>query len=101
MHDVAILGVAAQNVGDYLTKSLREKSLVYVLDGIMHIFFGSGHSAHHVSLVAHNGYKSLFMDTKIRISEQNIKYYLKFFKNGGRNRGNVQLCSALYAEVQR
>jgi hypothetical protein len=54
MHDVAILGVASQNVGDDLTKSLREKTLVYVLDGVVYVFLGSGYTAHHVSLVAHN-----------------------------------------------
>ena len=54
MHDVAILRIASQNVGNNFAESLWEDSLVNILDGIMHIFLGGTHTAHHISVVAHN-----------------------------------------------
>ena len=53
MHDVTILRVAAQNVGYDLAESLREDTLVDVLDGIVHVFLGGTHTAHHISVVSH------------------------------------------------
>ena len=50
MHDVAIVGVAAENVGNDLTESLWKNAFVDVLDGVVNVFFGSAHAAHHVSV---------------------------------------------------
>ena len=38
MHNVAILRVTAQNVGDNFAESLRENTFVDILDGVVHIF---------------------------------------------------------------
>ena len=51
VHDVAVVGVAAEDVGDDFAEGLGEEALVNVLDGGMHIFFHSADTAHHVSLV--------------------------------------------------
>ena len=56
MHDAAVLWVASQYIGDYLAESLREHSLVDVLDCVVHIFLSRAHSAHHVTLVAHRSF---------------------------------------------
>ena len=50
VHDVAILGVASQNVGDYLAERLREYPFIDVLYGCMHVFFGSRDTTLHVSV---------------------------------------------------
>ena len=55
VHDVAILRVSAQYVGDNLAESPREDALVDVLDGVVNVFFRCAYAAHHVSLVAHSG----------------------------------------------
>jgi len=53
MHNVAILRVTAQNVGDNFAESLRENTFVDVLDGVVHIFLRCADSTHHVSLITH------------------------------------------------
>ena len=53
MHDVAILGIAAQDVGDDLAESLRIEALVDVTDGIVHIFLAGTYAAHHIPLICH------------------------------------------------
>ena len=40
VHDVAIVGVAAENVGNDFAESLRIEAFVYVLDGIVDVLFG-------------------------------------------------------------
>ncbi len=50
VHYVAPFGVAAQDVGDDLAESLGKDSLVYILDGGVHIFFCSGNTAEVVTL---------------------------------------------------
>lgn len=40
VHDVAIFGVSAQNIRDYLTESLGENTFVNVFNGVVYIFFG-------------------------------------------------------------
>jgi hypothetical protein len=41
MHDVAVFGVATQNVGDDFAESLGEQTFVYVLYGIVYVFLCS------------------------------------------------------------
>ena len=45
MHDVAVVGIAPEDVGDNLAESLWEKALVDVLDGVVYVFFRGGNSA--------------------------------------------------------
>ena len=54
MHDVTVLGITAEDVGDNLTECLGEDTLVDVLDGVVHIFFCGTYAAHHITLVVHN-----------------------------------------------
>ena len=51
MHDVTILGISTEDIGDNLTESLREDTLVYILDGVMHIFLCGRDAAHHISVI--------------------------------------------------
>jgi len=51
MHDIAILRVTAQDVGDNLAESLRVKTFVNVLDGGMHVFLGCTDATHHIAVV--------------------------------------------------
>ena len=51
VHDVAVVGVAAEVVGDDFAERFGEDSLVYVFDGVVHVFFGGGHAAPVVSFV--------------------------------------------------
>ena len=51
VHDVAVFGVASENIGNDFAKSLWEYAFVYVLDSVVHILFHSAHTAHHVSLL--------------------------------------------------
>jgi hypothetical protein len=60
MHDVAILGVAAQYIRDNLAKSQGENAFVNVLDGVVHILLGGRHTTHHVTLIVHS-YVSLYI----------------------------------------
>ena len=53
MHDVAILWVTAQDVGDDFAEGLWKNAFVNILDGVVYVFFGGAHTAHHVSVVAH------------------------------------------------
>jgi hypothetical protein len=53
MHDITILRVATQDVRYDLTESLWEDSLVNVLDGVMYVFLGGAHTAHHISVISH------------------------------------------------
>ena len=53
MHDIAILRVAAKNIGYNLAESLWIKPLVNILNGIMYIFFRGRYPAHIIPLVAH------------------------------------------------
>ena len=53
MHDVAIFGVAAQDVGDNFAEGFGEDTLVDIFDGVVHIFFRCRHAAQVVTLVAH------------------------------------------------
>ena len=55
VHNVAIVGVAAEDVGNDFTESLRKQSFVDVADGCVHIFFHCAHAAHHVSLILVHG----------------------------------------------
>ena len=59
MHDVAVFGVASEDVGDDFAESLWEDSLVDVLDGVVHVFLRCAHTAHHVSLVVVNRHFSM------------------------------------------
>ena len=45
MHDVAIFGIASQDIGNDLTECLGKDSLVDVLYRVMNIFFRSGYTA--------------------------------------------------------
>ena len=51
MHDITILGISAQDIRDDLAESLREDSLVNVLNSGVHVFFGGTHATHHISVV--------------------------------------------------
>ena len=51
MHDVEVLRVSAQNVWDYLAEGLWKDSFVDVLDGVVHVFFGSTNAAKHISII--------------------------------------------------
>jgi hypothetical protein len=51
MHDITIVRITPENIGDDLTKSLREDTLIDVLDGIVHVFFGCTDATHHISVV--------------------------------------------------
>ena len=53
VHDVAIVGVAAQNIGDNLTEGLGKDTFIYILDCVVYIFFRSRYAAQVVTLVAH------------------------------------------------
>ena len=53
MHDITILRVTAQYVGDNLTESLWEDALVDVLDGSVYVLFRSTHAPHHVPVISH------------------------------------------------
>ena len=53
MHDVAVLRITTEDVGDYLAESLREDTLVDVLDGVVNVLFCSAHTAHHIALIVH------------------------------------------------
>ena len=53
VHDVAILRITTQDVGDNLAEGLWEDALVDVLDSVMHILLGSTHATHHISVVSH------------------------------------------------
>ena len=55
VHNVAIVRVAAEDVGNDFTESLRKQSFVDVADGCVHIFFHCAHAAHHVSLILVHG----------------------------------------------
>jgi hypothetical protein len=45
VHDVAVGGVTAQQVGDNLAESIREKSLVDILDGVVNVLLRCGNTA--------------------------------------------------------
>ena len=45
MHNVAILCIAAQQIGDNLAESVGVETLVDILDGIVHILLRSGNTA--------------------------------------------------------
>ena len=51
VHDVAVLGVTAEDVGDDLAEGLRVESLVYVLDGGMDVLLAGGDAALHIAFV--------------------------------------------------
>ena len=53
MHNVAILRVSAENIGDNLAKGFREDALINVPDGVVYIFFRCAYAALHVSLIIH------------------------------------------------
>ena len=53
MHDVAVFGIASEDVGNDFAESLRIKALVDVLDGVVHIFLAGTYATHHISLVSH------------------------------------------------
>ena len=59
VHDITILRVTAQDIGDDFAESLREYTFVDVLNGVVHIFFGCADASHHISLITH-GIISLF-----------------------------------------
>ena len=58
MHDVTVLRIATQNIGNNLTEGLWEDALVDVLDGVVYVFFGGTHAAHHISVLFHISYFS-------------------------------------------
>jgi hypothetical protein len=45
MHNVAVIGIAPQQVGDNLAESIGEETLVYILDGVVNVLFGGGNTA--------------------------------------------------------
>ena len=51
VHDIAILGVTSQDVGDDLAERLWEDALVDVLDGVVYVLLGGTYAAHHISVV--------------------------------------------------
>ena len=51
MHDVAIVGITAEDVGDNLTESLRIETFVDVLDSSMDVLLGGRDSTLHVAVV--------------------------------------------------
>ena len=55
VHDVAVVIITAQYVGNDFAESLGINALVYVLDGVVHIFFRSRNATHIVSLFNHDG----------------------------------------------
>ena len=45
MHDVAVVLIAAQQVGDDLAESIGVETLVDILDGVVNVLLGSGNTA--------------------------------------------------------
>ena len=51
MHDIAVFRIASKNIGDDLAECLWEDTLIYVLNGVMYVFFRRTHATHHISVV--------------------------------------------------
>ena len=51
VHDVAPLGVAAEDVGDDFAEGFGIETLVDVLDGVVYVLFCGAYAAERVSLV--------------------------------------------------
>jgi hypothetical protein len=51
VHDVTVLGVTAQDIGDDLTEGLGIKTFVNVLDGVVHILLGCRYATQHITFV--------------------------------------------------
>ena len=80
MHNVAIFRVTAKNVVNDFAKRLREKTFVYVLDGVVNVFFHGTDATHHVSLFT--------VHWKEMISfYEGITIKLKFYSGGFRRTG--------------
>ncbi|MBS1659837.1 MAG: hypothetical protein JST68_02170, partial [Bacteroidetes bacterium] len=45
MHEIDPIRISAEIVRVYLTKSIREKTLIQLFSGLVNFFFLSGHSA--------------------------------------------------------
>jgi hypothetical protein len=50
MHYRAIIWIVGQQIRHDLAKSIRVKAFVYLFDGFMHIFFGSGNTTLIISI---------------------------------------------------
>ena len=61
MHDVAVLGIAAENVRNNLAEGLRIKTFVYVLYGVVYIFFRRRYATLHISLIAHVRFRFYYL----------------------------------------
>ena len=59
MHDVAILVVSAEDVGDDFAECLWKDSFIDVLDGVVNIFFGGTYAPHHIAIV-HDRFRIFF-----------------------------------------
>ena len=51
MHDVAIIRVPAEIVGDDFAEGFREDAFVDIFNGVVDVFLGGGHAALVVSFV--------------------------------------------------
>jgi hypothetical protein len=55
MHDVAILGIAAERIFHNFAESLWEKAFIQFGDSLVYVFFGCGNPALQVALVHGEG----------------------------------------------
>ena len=51
MHDVTILWVASEDVGDDFAECLREDSLVNVFDSVVYVFLCGRNTTHHITII--------------------------------------------------
>jgi hypothetical protein len=52
VHDIAVVRIAAEQVGDDLTEGAGEEPFVYRADGPVHIFLGGGNAASFIQGIA-------------------------------------------------
>ena len=51
MHDIAVVWISPENIGNNLTESPGIESLVDILDGVVHVFLGRGNASGHIALI--------------------------------------------------
>src|SRR5574344_401423 len=61
MHDIAVFRVTTQYIRYNLAESLREYTFVYILNRVMHIFFGGTYASHHISVRLIHPHDSFFI----------------------------------------
>jgi hypothetical protein len=78
MHDVAVFGVASEDVRNDFAECLGENALVNVFDGIMYIFFRGTYTTHHVPLaVVNRHFCSLFLSICLFYGAKVVKNWEK------------------------